>query len=222
MNLRLQDVAKSFRQADGDLKILENLDLEVRTGEVVAIVGESGSGKSTLLSLLAGFERPDRGRLSWDGEDAAAWDENRWAQFRKGALGFVFQSYHLIPYLTALENAALPMRLLKREGADGRARALLEGLGLGARTGHLPGQMSGGESQRVAIARALVHEPRLVLADEPTGSLDARTGAAVLELLFRLLRERRQTALIVTHSHEVAAACDRVLTLRQGRLWPGT
>lgn len=219
MNLALRQIGKSFRQNENELRILENLDLEVRSGEIVAVVGESGSGKSTLLSLLAGFEKPDRGQLVWDGEPTADWSENRWAAFRKESLGFVFQNYHLIPYLTAVENTGLPLRLLGKSDSETRARGLLEGLGLSKRQSHLPNQLSGGESQRVAIARALVHDPRLVLADEPTGSLDARTGAAVLDLLFSLLKERGQTALIVTHSSEVAARCHRVLTLRQGKLW---
>jgi putative ABC transport system ATP-binding protein len=222
MTLELRGLAKSFRQGDTELRILENLDLDLRDGEIAAVVGESGSGKSTLLSLLAGFETPDRGTMAWKGDATSTWGEERWADFRKRSLGFVFQNYHLIPYLNALENVALPLRLTGRPGIDAAAAAvkLLTELGLGARIDHLPNQMSGGESQRVAIARALVHKPALVLADEPTGSLDARTGQTVLDLLFRLLGELKQTALIVTHSHEVAARCHRVLTLRQGKLWP--
>ena len=224
MTLELRGLAKSFRQGDSQLRILEELNLELKPGEIAAIVGESGSGKSTLLSLLAGFERPDAGALCWNGEVTSKWNEARWSEFRKRSLGFVFQNYHLIPYLTALENVALPLRLLGEPGAEASARAhrLLEQLGLGARETHLPNQLSGGESQRVAIARALVHRPALVLADEPTGSLDARTGQNVLDLLFSLLEESKQTALIVTHSAEVAARCHRVLTLKQGKLWPGS
>lgn len=222
MTLSMQGLAKSFRQGDTQLRILENLDLNLRDSEIVAVIGESGSGKSTLLSLLAGFENPDSGTMSWDGDSTLNWSEERWSDFRRKSLGFVFQNYHLIPYLNALENVALPLRLNGRQGVEATevARDLLTQLGLGARVDHLPNQMSGGESQRVAIARALVHKPGLVLADEPTGSLDARTGQTVLDLLFKLLTDLKQTALIVTHSHEVAARCHRVLTLRQGKLWP--
>jgi putative ABC transport system ATP-binding protein len=222
MTLSLNSLAKSFHQGDTELKILENLDLNLRQSEIVAVIGESGSGKSTLLSLLAGFETPDRGTLSWNGDATHQWNEEQWSDFRKRSLGFVFQNYHLIPYLNALENVALPLRLNGQGGeqASITAKNLLTQLGLGQRVDHLPNQMSGGECQRVAIARALVHKPSLVLADEPTGSLDARTGQAVLDLLFSLLTELKQTALIVTHSSEVAARCHRVLTLRQGKLWP--
>ncbi|MGE3684478.1 MAG: ABC transporter ATP-binding protein [Bdellovibrionales bacterium] len=219
--LCLTEVSKSFRQGDTQLKVLDGLSLQLHAGEVVAVVGESGSGKSTLLSLLAGFDSPDQGDIHWDKESTATWSDQRWAEFRKRSMGFVFQNYHLIPYLTALENAALPLRLLRTAAnADHEAAALLTQLGLGARLDHLPNQLSGGECQRTAIARATVHHPRLILADEPTGSLDSQTGHTVLAVLFRLLRERRQTALIVTHSQDVAARCDRVLHLRQGRLWP--
>jgi putative ABC transport system ATP-binding protein len=222
MTLSLNSLAKSFRQGDTELKILEDLDLNLRQSEIVAVIGESGSGKSTLLSLLAGFETPDRGTLSWNGDVTNQWSEGQWSEFRKRSLGFVFQNYHLIPYLNALENVALPLRLNGQGGeqASASAKALLTQLGLGLRVDHLPNQMSGGECQRVAIARALVLKPSLVLADEPTGSLDARTGQTVLDLMFSLLKELKQTALIVTHSGEVAARCDRVLTLRQGKLWP--
>ena len=222
MTLSLNSLAKSFLQGETELKIIENLDLNLRESEIVAVIGESGSGKSTLLSLLAGFETPDRGTLSWNGDATDQWSEGQWSEFRKRSLGFVFQNYHLIPYLTALENVALPLRLTGQQGeqASNAAKNLLTQLGLGQRIDHLPNQMSGGECQRVAIARALVHKPSLVLADEPTGSLDARTGQTVLDLLFSLLTELRQTALIVTHSNEVAARCHRVLTLRQGKLWP--
>ncbi len=222
MTLSMQGLAKSFKQGDTQLKILEDLELNLQDGEIVAVIGESGSGKSTLLSLLAGFETPDKGSMSWNGDVTREWDEKRWSEFRKRSLGFVFQNYHLIPYLTAVENVGLPLRLtgVAGEEANAAGEKLLRQLGLAQRADHLPNQMSGGESQRVAIARALVHKPSLVLADEPTGSLDARTGQTVLDLLFTLLTELKQTALIVTHSAEVAARCHRVLTLRQGKLWP--
>jgi putative ABC transport system ATP-binding protein len=219
MKVRLQNISKGFLQGGNPLPILTDLALDVRDGETVAVVGESGSGKSTLLALLAGFERPDSGEIFWNGSSTSAWQEQQWARFRKEHLGFVFQNYHLIPYLTALENVALPLRLLGRAD-DQAAAALLQHLGLAHRLNHLPSQLSGGEAQRVGIGRALIHSPQLVLADEPTGSLDARTGAAVLEVFFHQMKERRQTALVVTHSSEVAARCDRVTTLREGRLWP--
>jgi putative ABC transport system ATP-binding protein len=221
MTLELRGLGKSYRQGDSELKILENLDLQLNQGEIVAIVGESGSGKSTLLSLLAGFASADRGEILWNRDSTSTWSENRWADFRKKSLGFVFQNYHLIPYLDARENVALPLRLIGNRGADAEntAEELLVNLGLGSRLTHLPAQLSGGESQRVAIARALAHRPNLILADEPTGSLDASTGKQVLDLLFSLLSNSKQTALIVTHSKEVAARCHRVLTLRQGKLW---
>jgi putative ABC transport system ATP-binding protein len=219
MSLSFNSVGKNYIQGPAALKILENLSLVVKPGEILAIVGESGSGKSTLLSLTAGFDRPTSGEISWDGAGTSAWSDNEWARFRKAHLGFIFQHYHLIPYLSAVENVALPLRLLGRQDFAIEAARLLEQLGLGARLEHLPNQLSGGEKQRVAIARALVHGPALVLADEPTGSLDVKTGEQVLGVLFQILRERRQTALIVTHSQEVASRCDRVLTLKQGRLW---
>lgn len=219
MNLRLNGIAKSFLQGASRLQILNNLELDLPAGQIAAVVGESGSGKSTLLSVLAGFERPDQGQIHWDNEDSSDWNEDRWAAFRRAKIGFVFQSYHLIPYLTALENVALPLRLNGARDAEEPARALLQSVGLGARLDHLSSQLSGGECQRVAIARALIHQPQLLLADEPTGSLDLKTGAQVLDMLFEQMRGRRQTALIVTHSVDVAARCDRVFTLREGRLW---
>lgn len=219
MRLALNGVAKSFAQGDGALPILRDLGLELGAREIVAVIGESGSGKSTLLSLLAGFEPVDAGEIKWQGELISGWDESRWADFRRRRLGFVFQNYYLIPYLTALENVALPLRLLGHADPETPARERLGELGLAKRFDHLPHQLSGGESQRVAIARALVHGPELLLADEPTGSLDANTGTSVLDLLFDQLGKRDVSALIVTHSREVAERCDRILTLKQGRLW---
>jgi putative ABC transport system ATP-binding protein len=221
MSLVLDRVHKSFRQGETRLKILEDCSLQLKTGEIAAILGESGSGKSTLLSLIAGFEQPDSGDLLWNGQSTKDWKDDRWAEFRRQGLGFVFQDYFLIPYLTAQENVELPLKVInagQRTGAKAAAQ-LLEQLGLGERRTHLPNQLSGGECQRVGIARALIHRPGLILADEPTGSLDAKTGDQVSDLLFNLLRELKQTALIVTHSAEVAKRCDRVLTLKQGRLW---
>lgn len=222
MSLTLDRIQKSFAQGNSRLKILEDCSLDLKSGEIAAVLGESGSGKSTLLSLIAGFDRPDGGDLLWNGQSTAGWSDDRWSEFRRKGLGFVFQDYYLIPYLTAEENVTLPLKILNSTSEAGHVAAadLLRQLGLGERRTHLPAQLSGGECQRVGIARALIHRPGLILADEPTGSLDAKTGEQVSDLLFGLLRELKQTALIVTHSAEVAKRCDRVLTLRQGRLWP--
>lgn len=215
MSLTLDRVDKSF----GSLNILTDLSLSLNPGEILAIVGESGSGKSTLLSLIAGFDRPDKGQLLWEQKSIQNWNDEEWALFRKKNLGFVFQSYHLIPYLSAAENVALPLRLLGRTDYKSATLQWLKQFRLEERGTHLPHQLSGGEKQRVAIARAMVHVPALVLADEPTGSLDVKTGNQVLDVLFPALKSARQTTLLVTHSHEVALRCDRVLTLSQGRLW---
>lgn len=219
MNLEIKNLRKSFAQGSTQLQILKDLGFSLRTGQVAAIVGESGSGKSTFLSVLAGFEHADAGSIIWDQDDATDWAEDDWARFRRLHLGFVFQNYHLIPYLTALENVALPLRLNGHPDPEPIAKSFLSRLGLGLRLDHLSNQLSGGECQRVAIARALIHEPKLLLADEPTGSLDLKTGEQVLDLLFEELRTRRQTALIVTHSTDVAKRCDQIFTLREGRLW---
>lgn len=219
MNLKIHHLRKSFAQGATPLQILKDLDFSLATGQVAAIIGESGSGKSTFLSVLAGFERADSGSILWDQDDATAWNEDDWARFRRLNLGFVFQNYHLIPYLTALENVALPLRLNGHPDPEPIAKDFLTRLGLGQRLDHLSSQLSGGECQRVAIVRALIHEPKLLLADEPTGSLDLNTGEQVLDLLFDELRARKQTALIVTHSPEVAKRCDQVFTLREGQLW---
>ena len=218
MSLNLNHVSKSFPQGPESLVILQDLSLAMRTGERLAIIGESGSGKSTLLSIVAGFESIDSGQIRFGDVDAGSWDDQSWATFRRKNLGFVFQNYHLIPYLTAAENIALPLRLCNISNTDELAETFLDQLGLRHRAGHLPAQLSGGERQRVAIGRALIHKPQVVLADEPTGSLDVKTAAQVLDILFGVLQERGQTAMVVTHSMEVAARCDRILVLREGRL----
>lgn len=221
MILSLSDVKKSYQQGSKQISVLQGLDLELNPSEIVAVIGQSGSGKSTLLSLVAGFIKPDQGRIQWQNQpDTQNWGDREWSEFRKQNLGFVFQNYQLISYLTAIENAALPLKLLKREDAISRAQELLEPLGLAARGSHLPNQLSGGECQRVAIARAIIHRPRLVLADEPTGSLDETTGEQVLDLMFSILRIHSLTAMIVTHSPDIAKRCDRVLRLHQGALCP--
>jgi putative ABC transport system ATP-binding protein len=216
--LEAESLHKAFASPTGEIEVLRGVDLRVAGGETVAIVGESGSGKSTLLSLLAGLDLPTRGRVRLDGADLGALSERDLARFRARRLGIVFQQFHLMSGLTALENVSLPLELQGAADAEPRARAVLDQVGLTPRAEHLPSRLSGGECQRVAIARALVVEPALLLADEPSGSLDAATGDAVDRLLFELV-ERRGTALVlVTHSERLAATCGRRLALVGGRL----
>jgi len=216
--LEARDVHKRFETPAGPIDVLRGVELAVDRGETVAVVGESGSGKSTLLSLLAGLDAPSRGTIRVDGGDLGTMSERELAHYRARALGIVFQQFHLMSGLTALENVSLPLELQGADDATARARDALAQVGLADRAGHLPARLSGGECQRVALARALVVEPALLLADEPSGSLDAKTGAAVDRLLFDLV-ERRGTALVlVTHSDRLAEACDRCLRLEGGRL----
>jgi putative ABC transport system ATP-binding protein len=197
--------------------ILKGIDLEIPRGQFAAIMGPSGSGKSTLLGLLAGLDSPTTGQVILDGEDITRLSEDRMAQVRGRKIGFVFQSYHLIPTLTAEENVLLPMELAGREeGGRARARELLERVGLGGRFDHYPVQLSGGEQQRVALARAFALRPPILLADEPTGNLDTVTGAAVLELLLAMNREQGTTMVMVTHEQTLAASADRRIVLRDG------
>jgi putative ABC transport system ATP-binding protein len=216
--LRVRDLHKEFPQPGGALRVLRGVDLELARGDTLAILGESGSGKSTLLALLAGLDSPTSGSIEVAGRDLGSLDENRLAAFRARHLGIVFQQYHLLGGLTALENAALPLELVGDRAAPARARAALERVGLGERLDHFPHELSGGECQRVAIARALVGEPALILADEPSGSLDARTGDVVAELLFDLVAKQATTLVLVTHNEALAARCDRRLLLRDGVL----
>ena len=200
------------------IDVLRDVDLQIPAGQSVAVVGPSGSGKSSLLLLLAGLERPAAGRVVVAGADLAALDRDALADLRRDHIGIVFQSFHLLPSLSALDNVALPLQIAGAADALPRAQALLQRVGLGARLGHYPSQLSGGEQQRVAIARALVHRPRVLLADEPTGNLDDHTGALVRELLFELHRDSGATLVLVTHDPAFAARCDRVLQLHDGRL----
>jgi putative ABC transport system ATP-binding protein len=216
--LRVRHLHKEFPQPGGALRVLRGIDLELARGDTLAILGESGSGKSTLLALLAGLDSPTSGSIEVAGHDLGSLDENRLAAFRARQLGIVFQQYHLLGGLTALENAALPLELVGNRAASARARAALERVGLGGRLDHFPHELSGGECQRVAIARALVGEPALILADEPSGSLDARTGDVVAELLFDLVAKQATTLVLVTHNEALAARCDRRLLLRDGVL----
>ena len=211
-------IDKRVRSGDGELVILRDIDLEVTRGEALAVVGASGSGKSTLLALLAGLDTPSSGTVQIDGVDLFTLDEDRRAELRGRILGFVFQSFQLLPALSALENVMLPLELADAQDAEPRAREMLARVGLAERLGHYPKHLSGGEQQRVALARAFVVRPKLLLADEPTGSLDAQSGAAVIELLFELNREQGTTLVLVTHDEALAARCARVVRLVGGRL----
>ena len=217
--LEVRGLAKSFGP---DARLLEDLDLDAAPGELVAIVGESGSGKSTLLNLIAGLDTPDRGLVRVGGVALASQDDDERSRWRRRELGFVFQSFHLLPYLTVAENVALPLALNGVPGPerDRRGRAALESVGLAERHGHRPGVLSGGEAQRVAIARALIHAPHLVLADEPTGNLDERNAAQVLATLRGAVKASSAAGLLVTHSPVAAASADRVLRLQGGKLRP--
>jgi putative ABC transport system ATP-binding protein len=216
--IRLEGVSKTVTSGDSPLTILHPLDLEIGSGEVVAIVGPSGSGKSTLLGLVAGLDMPTTGRVWIAGEEITAMSEDALAALRGRAIGFVFQSFHLIPSLTALENVALPMEIAGRPNALGRARELLDQVGLSARQTHYPSQLSGGEQQRVAIARAFSNDPPILLADEPTGNLDTATGDQIIELLVRLNTSRGTTLILVTHDSSLAALAPRRIALAGGRV----
>ncbi len=211
-------LGKTVTDASGELTILQDIHFTVQPGATLALVGASGSGKSTLLGLLAGLDTPTAGSVHIDGTDLYALDEDGRAGLRKAKLGFVFQSFQLLTHLTALENVMLPLELRGDSQAKDKAAAMLSRVGLGQRLKHYPKYLSGGEQQRVALARAFVTEPPLLLADEPTGSLDAATGEAVINLMFSLNREQGSTLVLVTHDPAMAAMCGRRLTLHAGRL----
>ena len=200
------------------LSILQDIELAVMAGEAMAVVGASGSGKSTLLGLLAGLDTPTAGSVHLDGADLFALDEDGRAALRKRLVGFVFQSFQLLASFTALENVMLPLELAERDDAEARARAMLTRVGLGERLGHYPKFLSGGEQQRVALARAFVVEPKILFADEPTGNLDAATGAGIIDLLFELNAERGTTLVLVTHDEAIARRCARQIRLTAGRI----
>jgi len=216
--VRVAQLGKQVTTGDSVLTILHDVSFSVSAGEAVAIVGASGSGKSTLLGLLAGLGTPTSGSVTISGEDLFALDEDGRAALRARLVGFVFQSFNLLPAMTALENVMLPLELAGESGAAAAARALLDRVGLGARLGHYPKQLSGGEQQRVAIARAFATRPALLLADEPTGNLDAATGAGIIDLMFELNRERGTTLVLVTHDLELSQRCGRALRLVAGEL----
>ena len=211
-------MAKQVTAPGGTLHILEGVDLEVNAGDAVSILGTSGAGKSTLLGLLAGLDTASGGEISLFGQPLGALDEDGRAALRAGRVGFVFQAFHLITGMTALENVALPLSLADRGGGRGEALSLLEAVGLGARADHYPNQLSGGEQQRVAIARAFAGSPALLFADEPTGNLDAATGHQVADVLFKLRDEQGTALVLVTHDPELASRCDRRYRLIGGRL----
>ena len=207
-----------YRLGDARIDVLRSVDLTVATGQSVAITGPSGSGKTSLLLLLSGLERPAEGQIRVHGTELGTLDADGLADLRRDHIGIVFQSFHLLPSLSALDNVALPLQMAGQADAHQRAAALMQRVGLGTRLHHDPSQLSGGEQQRVAIARALVHRPRLLLADEPTGNLDDHTGESIRELLFELNRETGTTLVLVTHDPAFAARCDRVLRLHDGQL----
>jgi len=216
--IRLDNLRLTLASAAGPVNVLRGISLEIEEGSTVGLVGPSGSGKSTLMMALGGLERASAGTIEIAGCDLNALDEDALARFRRDNIGIVFQSFHLVPTMTALENVALPLELAGRKNAFDIARAGLEAVGLGARLAHYPAQLSGGEQQRVAIARAFAARPKLLLADEPTGNLDGATGKQVIDLLFRLHRESGATFLLITHDTELARRCDKILTLVDGAL----
>lgn len=214
--IEMSNVDLSLGRGAARVHVLKDVSLHIGAGETVGLTGPSGSGKSTLLMTMAGLEKPDRGTVRIDGTEVTTMGEDRLARFRGQRIGIVFQSFHLIPTMTALENVAVPLELAGRRDAFERARAELAAVGLGARTAHYPAQLSGGEQQRVALARAVAPRPAILVADEPTGNLDEATGAAIVDLLFALKRERSTTLVLVTHDLALAARCDRTIRLRSG------
>ncbi len=216
--IALAGVNLSLGQGAGRIHILKDIALDIGRGEAFGLVGPSGSGKSTLLMVMAGLERPDTGSVTVAGEDLTRLDEDALARFRGRNVGIVFQSFHLIPTMTALENVAVPLELAGRADAQERAHAELAGVGLAERLNHYPAELSGGEQQRVAIARALVADPTILVADEPTGNLDEDTGAQIIDLLFAAQTRRATTLVLVTHDAALAARCARVARLRSGRI----
>ncbi len=218
--LKAVGLGKSFRTGQSELVIFRDLDLEVRQGEKLALIGESGAGKSTLLYLLGGLDRPTSGKILYKGDDITRLNEQRLAEFRNRALGFVWQTHYLLPEFTALENVAMPLRIrgLSAEEAEERALGRLKEAGLEERAHHLSGELSGGEQQRVVLARALVGNPEVLLADEPTGNLDGKTGERIIGLLAEMHQLHGLTSIYVTHNVAFAQRCDRVLELRGGEL----
>ena len=216
--IEMKDVDLSLGRGAARVHILRKISLNIGQGEAIGLVGPSGSGKSTLLMTMAGLERPDSGVIRVAGRDLNGLDEDALARFRGSRIGIVFQSFHLIPTMTALENTAVPLELAGAGDAFARAEAELRAVGLGERLSHYPAQLSGGEQQRVALARALAPNPAILVADEPTGNLDEATGHAIIDLMFALKRERGSTLVLVTHDAALALRCDRMVRLRSGEI----
>ena len=216
--LLLDDVHLTLTSAAGPVNVLRGVTLAVESGETVAVLGPSGSGKSTMMMIAAGLERPSAGRVVVAGTDLGGLGEDGLARFRRDAIGIVFQNFHLVPTMTALENVAVPLEFAGVTDAFARAERALAAVGLAHRLGHYPGQLSGGEQQRVAIARAFVAEPKLLLADEPTGNLDGETGHQIIDLLFDLARRRASTLVLITHDPEISRRCAREVRLADGRI----
>lgn len=216
--ISLSDIDLSLGRGPARVHVLRGISLNVAAGEAVGLVGPSGSGKSTLLMVMAGLERPDSGRIAVEGTDLGTLSEDELARFRGRRIGIVFQAFHLVPTMTAIENVALPLELAGKPDAHVRAADELAAVGLGHRLHHYPAQLSGGEQQRVAIARAIAPDPAILVADEPTGNLDEVTGRQIVEMLFALKRDRGATLVLVTHDPGLAALCDRTVRLRSGRV----
>jgi len=216
--LAAHSVSKEVSSPEGSLTILDDVSFNISAGESIAVVGPSGAGKSTLLALLAGLDLPTKGHVVLNGANLSELDEDGRAKVRAESVGFVFQSFHLVPSLNALENVMLPLELAGGEDARGASREIIDKVGLGDRWSHYPAQLSGGEKQRVAIARAFATEPAVLFADEPTGNLDSRTGSNIMQLMFDLNRSSSTTLVLVTHDLSLAERCDRILSLDTGRL----
>ncbi len=217
MAVEARDIVRTFEIGDNKIEVLRGVSLEVQHGEKLFLVGPSGAGKTSLLYTLAGLEKPNEGQVFIDGKSLYELPRREQAKVRNARMGYVFQSFFLMPELTALENVMVPALIRGRQGKD-RALELLDRVGLGARSGHLPNELSGGEQQRVAIARSLINEPDIIFADEPTGNLDSKTGVAVMELLMELADEKERTLLVVTHDNQLAEQGERMVTLVDGRI----